>query len=135
MKGLETYQVQEFLLITWTNQSIEGLNYFPSITQILQCRARTGMHGTWFFVCLFLFSNITNYWPNIWEFRYQTNLRVKTAWLASVTAGVQPRQDPEVPSGWTASARERECVCVCDQIGVFAAGSGNALFFTVAFIP
>lgn len=41
-------------------------------------------HG-FLFVCLFLFSNITNYWPSIWEFWYQTNLRVETALLALVT--------------------------------------------------
>ena len=32
-------------------------------------------------------------------------------------------------------AREREKEIERDQTGMFAAGSGNALFFTVAFIP
>ena len=69
------------------------------------------------------------------------------------TARVQPRQDPGVPSGWTASARERRHVRPA-LIGPSPRGrererermtrrgclqglaeSGNALFFTVAFIP
>ena len=51
--------------------------------------------------------------------------------LNKASAGVQAQQDPGVPSGWTASARDRDrerpdwwC----------AAESGKSLFFTVAFI-
>ena len=59
--------------------------------------------GICVFACLlvlFLFSNITIYWPSIWEFWYNTNLRVNTALVSFSQNHILIYTETDVPQSW-----------------------------------